>query len=687
VIAIARWAFCMAVLLSCQARAVHPGPSAHRAYAYLRVHASSLQDRSAIDPERVSVADDPSLLAVRWQAPDLIVLEYDSSKHEHGRSFRVRHPETCMALVDPLVCSTPQSAALLHAIVRTPQPIAQLGYDRAFSVGIEPSCESAAAGSIRWDFSGASDFAMTVTARAWTVRGRTPPLDPATIAAGLQGIVPRSPRTQGYAELRATITLSTGETVHRVVTVSAIGRATGVASIAPNHTVLLAGGPWSIVQRPPGAAAEIVAGPLATLQAWTPDRTGPWLMRRVDNQLLRVGVGRYDDMTLDCGRSECHAGQELRWRTSPMAAVLYRSVEGLGAAKSNVLCAVRCHAAGEPGLEDGGFWALASTLRTAIPHEGRADQWSQLPRALHHVSNVGCVSCHGSSILPSPDTRWTLLRADVCAHCHDSPPQYNQVLQWRASAMAHSDREPQTREGVCAQCHSTHEFLRTQGARTMAPIAPSTHESLGISCASCHSVHGQSADRSLRQVALRAWITGVQAVGERSQACVYCHSPTSETNSVEASSAALWLGVGGLDPRTGAALRAASTPHRGTTECVSCHRADAAGSRTDSTRMSHTFAASDASCAACHQREIAADRQSILRRAQTLYARFALSSVSATSAPPHASGATHTPSNAVLARALHNVLLVLEDRGAWAHNPTYATALLDAAERAAPRAL
>jgi hypothetical protein len=34
-----------------------------------------------------------------------------------------------------------------------------------------------------------------------------------------------------------------------------------------------------------------------------------------------------------------------------------------------------------------------------------------------------------------------------------------------------------------------------------------------------------------------------------------------------------------------------------------------------------------------------------------------------------------------LARAAYDVLLVLEDRGAAAHNPTYATKLLDAAER------
>ena len=30
-----------------------------------------------------------------------------------------------------------------------------------------------------------------------------------------------------------------------------------------------------------------------------------------------------------------------------------------------------------------------------------------------------------------PEARWSILRADVCAYCHDAPPRYGHVEGWR----------------------------------------------------------------------------------------------------------------------------------------------------------------------------------------------------------------------------------------------------------------
>jgi hypothetical protein len=49
--------------------------------------------------------------------------------------------------------------------------------------------------------------------------------------------------------------------------------------------------------------------------------------------------------------------------------------------------------------------------------------------------------------------------------------------------------------------------------------------------------------------------------------------------------------------------------------------------------------------------------------------------------PFHARDAGTTPKTTAQARALYDVLLVLEDPAADVHHPVYATSLLDAAER------
>ena len=146
--------------------------------------------------------------------------------------------------------------------------------------------------------------------------------------------------------------------------------------------------------------------------------------------------------------------------------------------------------------------------------------------------------------------------------------------------------------------------------------------------------------------------------------------------------AAILAGQAGLEPRSGDRLTRPA-PHAASPKgCLSCH-----DSGPDALLLgkTHGFQSSEAACRRCHDRPIQRD-PALARRAQGLLARLD---------PPHGQANADKPWHARPARALptleqtralHNVLLVLEDPAADVHHPVYAAALLDAAERVLPGA-
>jgi hypothetical protein len=198
--------------------------------------------------------------------------------------------------------------------------------------------------------------------------------------------------------------------------------------------------------------------------------------------------------------------------------------------------------------------------------------------------------------------------------------------------MARADAVPGTRAEGCRDCHTTWGFLHATGVRP-ALSQPPDGVVMGIACAACHAPHAAA----VRQPAAPPSLGEVPA-----SVCLPCHA---------GSSAALWAGRGGQ--RSDGSPLDGPAPH-GRIACAGCH--DAA---------SHTFAAR---CTGCHATPPPAD-PALAARAAALAGKLGVTH--------HATGAPPTP-------AARNVALVVEDRGAWAHNPAYARALLDAAERVLP---
>jgi hypothetical protein len=155
--------------------------------------------------------------------------------------------------------------------------------------------------------------------------------------------------------------------------------------------------------------------------------------------------------------------------------------------------------------------------------------------------------------------------------------------------------------------------------------------------------------------------------------CLNCHAPDAGDARPRASAAALWFGRGGLDPATGAPLNGAAI-HAGVAGgCIGCHRS---GPDNLERGAGHGFKAAASACAACHP--TTAPPAAVRSRAQALWRQL---TGREPAGPAHArdDDGVRIDRRTPLGRATWNLLLVLEDPAAGAHNARYANALLDAA--------
>ncbi len=408
------------------------------------------------------------------------------------------------------------------------------------------------------------------------------------------------------------------------------------------------------------------------LFAFVPDRPGRYVLAGPDDAAFSIFAGSHETTPLDCGRAECHRRLAADAALSPMTTVLARLVE---VPSYTPACAIACHAVGEPGTSDGGFVAVASALGAALPAHGANGELSRLPRELRRLGGVGCTSCHGPGAIPEPAAAERILRADVCAVCHDAPPRYGHVAAWRTSRMARADAHERVRDdAACARCHTTAGFVgRPIPEGTDAALGP-----VGIACAACHAPH---ADRDatlgsalLRKPELPVFLRGVESTLAEapSRVCVACHAPADDSDVPTASAVALVSGRGAI-ARDGSSLEL-DAPHAALERgCLACH-----GTRTDPSLergASHSFAVDPSVCASCHEDH--ADRgPEILARAEALAARIAERGVSR---PTREGGDPGVPTS-TLSIARWDVGLVLLDRGAFIHAGATATAILDEAE-------
>lgn len=554
----------------------------------------------------------------------------------------------------------------LEPRVRLLGPGADVGYDASFEVSLQVRCSSVAAGSVIWESSGSPLFERTILDGGYRFRARTD-AEPARLGAARPGeLLAISPAERAETRLVARWTGPDGATAQSSMRITAAPRSRGLPNIAIGERALLGGRGYRVLRRPPLAVADPM--PWGKVTSLVPDAEGIWEVAATDGALLRLFASRYDSVPLDCGRADCHAQETHAAAASPMTSTFRRLLAKPGST-AELECTFGCHTTGEPGAADGGFSHAFSEL--GLSH-GELPSWDSLPRNLRRTGGVGCLACHGPGQLPQPSARSGILRTEVCAYCHDAPPRYTHVQALRSGAMATSDNSPSTRRSAaCARCHTTWGFLDAiKPERMGARMPPDQATGMGITCAACHAVHDDTAAMPglLRRVNVAAPYQDLpESAVERSGACLYCHSPT---DGVGPSSAAIWAGIGALDPESQEPLTGPA-PHAAVPGgCVGCHvQAPDAGPR----GQSHTFRADSSSCRRCHGDRSASP--GLVARAERLLAQVLTGPQSGI--PVHAQ--TRRPAGP-RERALSLVRFVLEDRGAATHNPRYAEALLERAE-------
>ena len=583
----------------------------------------------------------------------------------------------------PPTPATPQPDCL-----RLEAPTAPVGFDATFTVRATLTC-GATAGSIEWrQTAGPALRAAAAHAGGLSFTARMPSIADALGALPSWGVVPLSPATRGEVVIEATWTGDTGVRLRAEARVAAASRARGLPNTPVGARVHLGGDGWHITARPAGSTATLdttAAGAASLL----PDVSGDWRLVDRGGHTLALRTARYDETPLDCGRAGCHADIAAAAARSPMTTVMARGLArtpdgGRAFGPGYPTCAIACHATGEPGVSDGGFTHVAAELG---PAGDARRSWDELPGALRRLGGVGCLACHGPAAIPEASARWSVLRADVCAVCHDAPPRYGHVAAWRSTRMAHADRDPRAAsDRACAGCHTTWGFVATlqrfpgERARPVDRRPPAHAGDVGITCAACHAVHDRDTGgpigallRTPPAPPLLAGATAGSGAAARSAVCLPCHTPDAAAGTPRATAAALMFARGGLDPASGQPLT--GTPAHATVSdgCVGCHRA---GPATVERGAGHGFQAQPAVCAPCHPTPL--PPSDLPRQARRLWERWR--GDAQTGAIPHAtSGATLDLATPV-GRALWNVLLVLEDPAAAAHNARYARALLAASE-------
>ena len=572
--------------------------------------------------------------------------------------------------------------------LRLEAPTAPVGFDTTFSVRATLTC-GATGGSVEWrQTAGPALRGAAASTEEMTFTARMPPLADALGAAPPWGIVPLSPATRGEVVIEATWTGDAGRRLRAEARVAAASRSRGLPNTPVGARVHLGGDGWNITARPVGSTATLdTAAPGAA--SLLPDVAGDWRLADRSGYTLALRSARYDETPLDCGRAGCHADIAAAAARSPMTTVMARGLArtpdgGRAFGPDYPTCAIACHATGELGVSDGGFAHVATELG---PAGDARRSWDELPGALRRLGGVGCLACHGPAAIPQASARWSVLRADVCAVCHDAPPRYGHVAAWRGTRMAHADRDARAAsDRACARCHTTWGFVETMerfpGERDRPvdrrPPVHAGHD--GITCAACHAVHDRDTGgpigallRTPPAPPLLASAGAGTGAAARSAVCLPCHTPDATAGAPRATAAALMFARGGLDPASGEPL--SGTPAHATVSggCVGCHRG---GPASVERGAGHAFQTSPSVCMACHRTALPASDLPL--QARRLWQRWR--GDGQTAAIPHATSGAALDLATPVGRALWNVLLVLEDPAAATHNARYARALLAASE-------
>ncbi|HEY3356098.1 MAG TPA: cytochrome c3 family protein [Polyangia bacterium] len=427
----------------------------------------------------------------------------------------------------------------------------------------------------RWEQIGGPDVSDTMRGADGPRLGFvTRPLAQTVVLEDRPHVIAFSPATAGEYRFRLTVE-ARGRRQRGEALVTAAARNAGVSGTPVGVGVWLAAAPasayaWRIVKAPPASRAQLAPAD-GRAARFTPDVPGQYVVEDARSQVqFNLYAGRWADVPKDCGRSACHAPQALGWQRTRHATVMARGLAGelKGRGAYGPAC-LRCHATGyDETVANGGFDDEARRVGWAVPPAGARAK--PLPAPLRPLANVTCISCHGpgklnySSLALGRSVTWGV---GMCAVCHDAPPQYTHVAEWRDSPMAvRVDRRagPATTPG-CAACHSAQGFIAS--VRGAPRHAPGLVRAEPVTCPACHDPHAATHPGQLR--------------APRAELCARCHHaadrPEAAAGPARAPHApqAQVLAGRGAWPIDGA-VPPAGGPHA-TVEggCVRCHMAAA----------------------------------------------------------------------------------------------------------------
>lgn len=663
----------------------------HEPTAWIAIDAPNADDSSILALDSATVEPESAVVRSIRSGTQLMV---GVGPIARTGEVRVEIPGACPLIVpsSELTPGTAKHRTLVRRLEVQPPPHPRdLGYDTPFVLKAVQTCPPSSGATVTWrQVAGPALHDVRTDASGLRFEARTASLRDVALEPPARGIVPISQRTSAAIVVEAQWSPAPGDAsapVRSRVDLASASRAHGLPNVGVDEGVLLAGSGWAIAGAPHDASATLQhSGALTRL---IPDVAGSWILHDAEGRTLSLRAGRYDETPLDCGRSSCHGPIADAVQTSAMTTALRRFTGDDDRAPGDVACALACHATGQPGTHDGGFTDVMKGLDVRVA-------WSSLPRAARRLGGVTCLGCHGPSAIPESSARWAILRADVCATCHDAPPTYGHVAGWRSSRMARSDADSQTRtDATCALCHTTSGFLASlsEGSDNRAP--PPDVEPIGIACAACHAPHdthaargAASADHLLRDVVLPEPLVGLSLPG-RTRICVRCHAPLASfasapaggTLSPPASAATIWLGRGGVDPQTGAPIDAPSVHGAVDGGCIGCH---CTGPSDLERGANHGFKVDVSKCATCHPGTVpdsATIGHDLHEQAAAVLAKLvAMKPPASKDRPRHA--AAFMLSDDRIGRAIYDALLVLEDPAAAAHNAPFARALIQAARSA-----
>lgn len=362
---------------------------------------------------------------------------------------------------------------------------------------------------------------------------------------------------------------------------------------------------WELIVKPATSRAVVLEATrcLARVRA---DLAGQYQLEERDSG-KRIGfwygnwVGHEE-----CGRPECHPREHETWQGTKHASVFARGIDGLLGEAYGPEC-WSCHTLGQdPGGRSIGFRRAAEAAHWSPPRAPAPGTFAAMPAAVKLWANVQCEQCHG------PGRFWTGVSSSVCAQCHDAPPRYRIVADWRRSPMAVPPPAAIAARADCATCHSAHGGIaRLDGTTALRPREEP--EAQGITCPVCHDPHEARFPAALRRFGA-ATVAGRSVEAGKGAVCLACHGafegPADDGRAPHAPQG--WMLLTAAAPGHPA-------PHAAVPDlCVGCHmkkrpapRGETwparAGEASRDAMGGHTFALRagverhDAACRGCHE--------------------------------------------------------------------------------------